>query len=323
MNKVNLCWVFGDGRKGHEIQSLTLASHIAEHVELFRFSIRQPWLSLTPRLLPYFGRNILWKNTTPCIDNAPKVIITCGKRAAAVGKYYKIKLAEHNKDSQHFQILNPNDKPENYDLLITPAHDKVFAENVIETTGSIHPVNQSWLEPHKTQWNEKFKHITQPILAIMLGNPGEKYFKSFAKELNNIRVLYNSHHIFVCGSRRISTNTANMIRKLIHTNESVWLNNDDGINPYTGLLAHANHFLVTTDSINMISECIATQRPVSLLAVSYASKKHHRFIDSIADRLCQLGSKPDLSYEPVNSLNELLTRISLFQNLSKSPDSSN
>jgi mitochondrial fission protein ELM1 len=41
-----------------------------------------------------------------------------------------------------------------------------------------------------------------------------------------------------------------------------WAGEQDGANPYAGMLAWADRFVVTPDSVNMLSEACATGRPV-------------------------------------------------------------
>jgi len=45
-----------------------------------------------------------------------------------------------------------------------------------------------------------------------------------------------------------------------------WHGEDDGPNPYAGLLAWADRIVVTPDSVNLLSEACATQAPVFALA---------------------------------------------------------
>ena len=52
-------------------------------------------------------------------------------------------------------------------------------------------------------------------------------------------------------------------------------------NPYLGILAHADCFIVTGDSVNMVSEAIATGKPVHVFKDFGGSKKFDRFHNSL------------------------------------------
>ena len=118
MKKLKQAWIFSDSIIGHELQSKALADSICQSTHIYHCGLRQPWLSFAPRILPGFGKNIIWKNSSkPDIKNLPDIIITTGRRMAAIGKHFKRKY--HLK---HVQILNPKDSPKNYDVLICPEH---------------------------------------------------------------------------------------------------------------------------------------------------------------------------------------------------------
>ena len=281
-NKVNLCWVFSDGQKGHEIQSTTLAHSMTKQVNIFQFNLRQPWLSLAPRLLPKFDLAVKWMTKNPDTTKPPELIITTGRKAAAVGKHYRLVLNSLNHSTQHIQILNPKDNLANYDVVLIPDHDLVQGENVINFLGSIHPYSEDWF---------KHKHIEySQYMAIVLGNPKLKYFKfHFAKEIAKIRKHFPQTPLFFCGSPRLTKESKSTITSVATPQDKVWLNEQDGTNPYQSLLSGAKKIFVTSDSINMINEACQSPAPVSILAMNcIPTPKHQRFINSINHRVCSL-----------------------------------
>lgn len=309
MNKVNLCWVFSDGRKGHEIQSMTIAKALAQNIELFTFTIRQPWLTFTPRRLPQFEKAINWSSTPP-IEQPPELIITTGRKAAAVGKYCKSLLKSKHIKCKHLQILNPKDNLKKYDWVLVPEHDEVTGPNVITFQGSIHPYDHQWFSQDK---DESFSHF----LAIFLGNPPKKYFKQqFAEDIATIRTHFNNNSLYFCGSPRLDENIKKQIYGMVNHNDKVWLNENDGVNPYQSLLKNAKKLFVTADSINMINEACASSVPVSILGINYLmSPKHQRFINTVSARTCPLlaNKAPPTRCLPIRPFNKLLQRLS--QNL--------
>src|SRR3546814_9775357 len=55
----------------------------------------------------------------------------------------------------------------------------------------------------------------------------------------------------------------------------IW--NGDGENPYFGILALADHVVVTGDSVNMVSEAASTGKPVHVVHLQGRSAKFTRF----------------------------------------------
>lgn len=303
MNKVNLCWVLSDNRKGHEIQSLALSSLISRTTEVYHFSIQQPWRIFTPYTPPFFSKSLKWLKQAPNLNNQnekPDILITCGKRAAAVGKYLS-----HQIKKPHIQILNPQDKPNNYDILITPEHDQIKGPNIINIKGSLHHMHH--LNRNKNSVKNHEQKNKKTVLAIMLANPGQSFYRELNVFLDSIRQNFKKYDIYLCGSRRVPDKYRNLIRQLAKTYQiNVWLDENDGDNPYLGLLLTANHLLISADSINMISEGCATDKAVSVFAYHDVSKKHQRYIDSLKDRITPLFQFPEKPPTPINEMNHLI-----------------
>src|SRR5947209_18440317 len=77
-----------------------------------------------------------------------------------------------------------------------------------------------------------------------------------------------------------------------------------GDNPYPQMLAHADHVVVTGDSVNMVGEAVATGVPVHF----YEPSGGHRKITAYIDRLTELGAVrrwsgelASWSYEPIDA----------------------
>jgi len=296
LKKLKHIWVFSDSIKGHEVQSLALANALSSQVSLFYCAIRQPWLSFAPRLLPRFGRNIIWKNEKPDIQKVPDLIITCGRRMAAVGKFHKRQL--HVK---HIQVLCPGDKASNYDILVCPEHDKISGNNVITTQGSLHTINADKLAEYN---GDSYANS----VVLLLGNPGEIFFSQLNKLKNKIDKTFPKYNVIVCASRRTPKRFFPLIRQAFSTAQMVWLSSDDGKNPYMLLLAQASVFIVTSDSINMVSEACATDKPVITIAQSAISPKHQRFIQSIEKRLSNFNNVRE-THAALNVLDGLLKKV--------------
>jgi hypothetical protein len=60
----------------------------------------------------------------------------------------------------------------------------------------------------------------------------------------------------------------------------VW--NPEGDNPYLGVLALADRLVVTSDSVSMISEALATAHPVDVFGAAQ-NARHARFLQTLMD----------------------------------------
>ena len=287
---------------GHETQSLALASVLAKNITSFHCAIRQPWLSFTPRILPRFGKNIIWKKQKPDLNQSPDAIITCGRRMAAIGKYYK-RLTK----SKHVQILNPGDDPEKYDVVVCPEHDALTGGNVVQSKGSLHNISASSLSRDKLTCQNSHNIYKNKVVSILLGNPNKTFFKKLNMLSTKIAHHFPKHGLIVCGSRRTPKKYYSKIKRCFSHAQLVWLDGNSE-NPYKCLLACSDVFIVTADSINMVSEACATNKPVIAIAQERISPKHKRFIESIDTRLSGFDNNRR-TFKPMEALSDVSPQV--------------
>jgi len=306
VKKTKHIWIFSDGIKGHETQSLALAKSLSNSCQIFNCGIRQPWLSFAPRILPRFGRNILWFGQPADAKDSPSLIITCGRRMAAVGKYYKRRCA-----CKHIQILNPGDNPSKYDVLLVPEHDGITAKNIIRTKGSLHVINSGFLQQIRQRYPEFSQN--QAMIGFFVGNPNKKFIKQLPTLAKQIQQHYPKHKIMLSGSRRTSKTLKKALKQHFNQADLIWFSEEDGENPYQKLLAFCDLFLVTADSINMLSEACATNKKVVALAAETASLKHQRFVQSLSSRISALSDDVD-GFQPLETLETVSMQLRKFIN---------
>lgn len=264
LNKVKLSWVISEGRKGHEIQSMTLANALSEQVSCHRFTGTFLQDLLAPSPLGHTLQATQWQSQPPNTQKKPDLIISCGRKAAALARYMKKQWG-----CPVIQILNPKGNCAVYDVLLLPKHDAIQLDNSCSFTGSIHDISPS--EPP-----------SQALLAIMLGNPNDAYWQN-AWQQDWLRWQQKNNELFICGSPRLSLKAQQLLRSHVAP-ERLWLNESDGPNPYLKLLQKATEFVVSGDSINMVNECLATQKPVEIMGTTdHLSARHQRFLRAVDD----------------------------------------
>jgi mitochondrial fission protein ELM1 len=251
---------------------------------------------------PLMDRGLIWPAENPLWgEQLPELLITTGRRAAAVGKFIKQQLAGKGHLCKHIQILNPKDQASHYDLLLTPEHDQVQGPNTCSFRGSLHPYDRDW---HNNQSTHEAPE--PPFISLLLGNPGNWYWNGpFSNELKQIREAFPDDPLFFCGSPRLSRHQQAHISQLMQPSDASWFSADDGPNPYLQLLAHSKKLFVTADSINMMNECLSCPTPRSLLAVQrLPSARHQRFVNANQHQFsAHADLQPDTALEdPVSQL---------------------
>jgi hypothetical protein len=183
--------------------------------------------------------------------------------------------------------------------VIAPRHDGLHGGNVIETLGSLNPVDDAWLANGREAFAE-FEHLPRPRTAVLLGGPrrGIAFDDAFLHALVagiTQRLQREGGSVLATASRRTPPDFAHSLREaLAHFPGTFWSGDGDGPNPYPGLLAWADRIIVTPDSVNMLSEAAAVGVPVHTLAPAPLPDKLARFHAALRER----GSLHDLDDEP-------------------------
>ena len=178
-----------------------------------------------------------------------------------------------------------------FDLVVAPAHD--FAgwsigsppPGVCLTAGSLHDVTPAALAAARAAPEAAaLAALPRPRLAVLLGGPTTARWWQWPRapeRRRSARTLLRSsgrrrgarRQRAVTCSRRTPAAVVDEVDDLLATAATgagggascpVWRWRDarDGPNPYTALLATADHIVVTADSINMLSEACGTGKPV-------------------------------------------------------------
>jgi mitochondrial fission protein ELM1 len=123
--------------------------------------------------------------------------------------------------------------------------------------------------------------MPRPILSVLIGGTNKAYRLSLQRLGEIAEVLADilragGGSALVTPSRRTGEAGLALLRdRLKGRSASIW--DGSGENPYFAYLALADAFLVTADSVSMISEAAATGKPVHILGLDGGNAKFSRF----------------------------------------------
>jgi mitochondrial fission protein ELM1 len=276
------CWFLHDGAAGHRQQAGALARALAAEPSEWRLQARAPWSWLAPRRLPgdhaAFGADFAAALATP-----PALAIGCGRRAALATRLLR------ERGSRVVQVLHPRLDPSHWDLVVAPEHDGRRGANVITLCGSLHPVDADWLAAARAQFAH-FAALPGPRTVVLLGGrtPAVRFdrgaFEVMAAKLEHW-LATEGGSLIVLGSRRTPALIAGLARSYwADTPGQRWFDASDGDNPYAGALAWADRFVVSPDSVNMVSEACATAAPVYVAEPGRATGRVRIYLDELLRR---------------------------------------
>ena len=293
------CWVLHDGAAGNRRQAVALAQALHRPFREIVLAPRWPARWLAPRRLGAAAMAFGAQFAHDLSRSPPALAIGCGRIAALATRLAR----EHG--ARAVQILDPRVSPRYWDALVVPQHDGLRGPSVLSLLGSLHPVDDDWLEQARRE-HPSMAALATPLTAVLVGGPTASVpfdldaLERMLAKLEAARAR-DGGSLVICASRRTPPAWSARLRERCADSAQLWLGAQDGDNPYAGALAWATRLVVTPDSVNMLSEACATRAPVYVAEPELARGRLRRFLDSLAARgrihpqdttLAQLAAEP-------------------------------
>ncbi|MEJ2130394.1 MAG: ELM1/GtrOC1 family putative glycosyltransferase [Gammaproteobacteria bacterium] len=158
---------------------------------------------------------------------------------------------------------------EHFDLVITtPQYRLPVRDNVLHNPTTLHRVTPSRLAEEGAAWRADLGALPQPRIGVLLGgDSGPHPFRARAAallgRLVNARAQSMAGSVLVTTSARTHPDAVRAFEEALGVPAYVYRwRPDAGGNPYFALLALADELVVTGDSIAMLSEAMASGKPV-------------------------------------------------------------
>ncbi len=273
------CWVLSDGKPGHQNPSLGLAEAIGLDATLKRVHARSPWSRLPPQLWIAPFRAVA-PRSDPLTPPWPDLLIAAGRQTVALS----IAIRGRGRTFT-VQVLDPTVRPDRFDLVVAPQHDRLSGPNVISTVGALNRVTTERLAAAGRAFAESVAHLPQPRVAVMLGGASKRHRldHALAADIGARLAAFagtTGAGLMVTASRRTGdANEAAVRARLDGVAAVMW--DGAGENPYYGYLALADAVVVTSDSVAMACEALATGKPVHIIELPGGGAKFEHFHEGL------------------------------------------
>ena len=244
-----------------------------------------------------------------------KVIISCGRKSVIPSIALKKRLGN---EIFTIHIQDPKVSFKHFDLIISPEHDNIKGDNVINTKGAIH-----YLTKKEIKENSNYLDINpdkkKQIVSFIIGGPN-KYYDYSDQELHKlftkIKTLFtpDKFKMVIIPSYRTPEEVIKKAYDAFSSNHHVVKTVDK--KAYLSSLAIADFIIVSCDSTSMISEAAVTGKPV-YIAMMKSKKKNVRF-KKFYSQLSNLGITKELNNAVENWSYESLNEVSRIAPLIKS-----
>ena len=244
-----------------------------------------------------------------------KVIISCGRKSVIPSIALKKRLGN---EIFTIHIQDPKVSFKHFDLIISPEHDNINGDNVINTKGAIHYLTKKEIKENSNYLNINLDKKKQ-IVSFIIGGPN-KYYDYSDQELHKlftkVKTLFtpDKFKIVIIPSYRTPEEVIKKAYDAFSSNHHVVKTVDK--KAYLSSLAIADFMIVTCDSTSMISEAAVTGKPV-YIAMMKPKKRNARF-KKFYSQLSNLGITKELNNVVENWSYESLNEVSRIAPLIKS-----
>ncbi|TAL06877.1 MAG: nucleoside-diphosphate sugar epimerase [Porticoccaceae bacterium] len=260
-------WLLEPYRTGEQQQVLALAEALGWPFETKHLHYR----TLA------FGTNLLRGSSLRGIDRRrsaalaapwPDLVISAGMRNEPVGRWIR---RQSGGRCRIVHVGRPWADPRRFDLVITtPQYRLPRRANVLHNDLPLHRVEAARLREAAARWRDALAQLPAPRIAVILGGDSGP-FTLGAKAARRLADAATALARQRGGSLLITTSprTADAATRLfagdlgVPTHFYAW-QPGAADNPYFGYLALADAFVVTADSVSMLSEACATGKPLYL-----------------------------------------------------------
>lgn len=266
-----IIWAVSDGRAGIENQVLGLAEAVARlsPARIIKKRIRYTELfDRLPSALKIMPDRMLSNGSDSLDAPWPDIWIAAGR--ATIPHSSRMR---RRSGGQTFvvQLQDPRHNLKAFDLVIAPEHDHVEGGNVLSIIGSTNRIEATKLNNAHKAWRNKLKGLPKPRVCVLIGGRSKAYdldaahAQILAEEIRGA-ILQAKGSVLLTVSRRTPTEARIVIEDTLKDLPGL-IYNGQGENPYFAFLKAADRFLVTEDSVNMVTEAAATGKPIQILSL--------------------------------------------------------
>jgi mitochondrial fission protein ELM1 len=258
-------WVLQGPRAGDNAQAHALASRLDAEVICKHLTFNN--LCLLPSLiLGTSVRSVETGSRRKLSPPWPDMVIAIGRRSAPVARWIKWQSRGVTKT---VQLGRPRTPLSAFDLVITtPQYGLPPAANVIEMPlPFVASRNVEALE--LATWRGEWAGLRRPLIGVAIGRAkfpqkmGRREARSLGQRLNSLADRMQGSLLLISSPRSLA-DFIERIEAEISMPCVAYGTFDPRRNPYPAAIAECDHFVVTSDSVSMISELICTGKPVDV-----------------------------------------------------------
>ncbi len=218
--------------------------------------------------------------SSPLTPPWPDLVLTAGRRNEPVARWIK---QQSGGATRLVHIGRPWAPLDTWDLVVTtPQYFLPEQPNILHNRLPLHGMHTDALQAAADRWRRAYGHLPRPWVAVLVGGDSGKFVFTSAKGARLGRLanglVAQDGSLLVTGSPRTPGPVMDAIEAQLEDPHFFyrWREGGEG-NPYLGLLALADAFVVTGESMSMLGEAFATGKPLYIFDLGDGASPWWRF----------------------------------------------
>ena len=264
-----IVWCLLGRKAGDNTQVRALADELALGYEEKNI-VARPWELLTHLSLGVTLAGIDRAQSSPLQGPWPDLLISAGRRNEPVARWIK---QQSGGETRLVHIGRPWAPLSTWDLVITtPQYFLPRQANIVHNNLPLHRVSASELHEAAQQLRPQIAHLPRPWIAVLMGGDSGRFVMTPGKgatlgRLANALAVTARGSLLVTDSPRTPGVAGDALQASLSAPNLCYRCGQEGENPYRGLLALADAFVVTGESMSMLGEAADTARPLFIFDV--------------------------------------------------------
>ncbi len=258
-------WLLVGDRVGDNRQTETLAAALGWPTQRKYACVKPDFAHSKPKVLATL-EHVDEGKSDPLAPPWPDLVVTMGRRLSMVALW----IAQRSGGRTRTVLLGkPSGRLDDFDLVVPSGENPLpRCPNVLPIRLPLTRVDEGALEEARVRWTPRLASLPRPLTALLVGGPTRPYrFDGRAGEAlaAGAAEAAGAGTLFATTSPRTPTAVqAALERGLPPGSRLHRFSPDAAENPYLGLLALADRFVVTADSISMMVEVARLGRPLAI-----------------------------------------------------------
>ena len=263
-------WLLIGDKLGDNAQVKVLAEALGWPFEVRQVFPKPEWVLGKPAFEP--GLHHLDPERSARLEPPwPDLILTIGRRPSMAALWVQDRSGGRTKI---VLVGRPKRWAERFALIVAPSQFRIPPrDNLVQLALPLMRADPAAVAAAGEAWRARLTGLARPLTAVLIGGETKPFrfdgaaARELLRELERVRARDGGGTLYLTTSRRTRPEVVEALTARLPAGALLhrWsAEPGGGDNPYLGLLAHADRFVVTGDSVSMMVEVASLGRPLAI-----------------------------------------------------------